>query len=306
MTKYFKIAIIVFVSFLVITCNNKENAKTNKETILKGETTILVDETLKPVIEDQVQVFESYYDAKINIDAKSEAELIQSLVKDTARIAILSRELTKEEAQFFANKKITPKTTPFAKDAIAFITNQSNNDTLIAIQEVIDYLQGKTNSKIKGLVFDNPNSSTATYFKKLASIDILPSNGVFSFKTNEEVIKYVADNNGMIGIIGINHIFEPSRQIEQYLDRVNVLDVKNTKDNIYYSPSQDNIASGNYPLARDLYIINCQGFSGLGMGFASFIAGEIGQRIILKSGLVPVRVPSRKILVTKNVNIDKK
>jgi phosphate transport system substrate-binding protein len=31
------------------------------------------------------------------------------------------------------------------------------------------------------------------------------------------------------------------------------------------------------------------------MGFASFITGEIGQRIILKSGLAPVRVPGRKI-----------
>jgi phosphate transport system substrate-binding protein len=48
-------------------------------------------------------------------------------------------------------------------------------------------------------------------------------------------------------------------------------------------------------LARDLYIINCQGYSGLGMGFASFVAGDIGQRIILKSGLLPIRTPGRKI-----------
>jgi phosphate transport system substrate-binding protein len=42
-------------------------------------------------------------------------------------------------------------------------------------------------------------------------------------------------------------------------------------------PSQNNLAEGTYPLARDLYIINCQGYSGLGMGFASFVAGDIGQ-----------------------------
>jgi hypothetical protein len=36
---------------------------------------------------------------------------------------------------------------------------------------------------------------------------------------------------------------------------------------------QNNIAEGTYPLARDLYIINCQGYSGLGMGFPSFVAG---------------------------------
>jgi phosphate transport system substrate-binding protein len=35
------------------------------------------------------------------------------------------------------------------------------------------------------------------------------------------------------------------------------------------------------------------------MGFGSFITGERGQRIVLKSGLVPIRFPSRKI-ITRN------
>jgi phosphate transport system substrate-binding protein len=40
------------------------------------------------------------------------------------------------------------------------------------------------------------------------------------------------------------------------------------------------------------------------MGFASFVAGDIGQRIILKSGLLPVRMPGRNI-IKSNVDIDK-
>ncbi len=60
-----------------------------------------------------------------------------------------------------------------------------------------------------------------------------------------------------------------------------------------------------YPLARDLFIINCQGYSGLGMGFASFIAGEIGQRIVLKSGLLPVRTPGRKLKIRNQIIKDK-
>ncbi len=41
--------------------------------------------------------------------------------------------------------------------------------------------------------------------------------------------------------------------------------------------------------------VNCQGFSGLGMGFASFVAGDIGQRIILKSGLLPIKFLEEKL-----------
>jgi phosphate transport system substrate-binding protein len=37
------------------------------------------------------------------------------------------------------------------------------------------------------------------------------------------------------------------------------------------------------------------------MGFASFVAGDIGQRIILKSGLLPATVPGRKLNIRKEI-----
>jgi len=87
---------------------------------------------------------------------------------------------------------LIPRVTPFAKDGIALIANKSNKDTLIALSDVVDFLKNKNKSKIKGLVFDNPNSSTVRYISELAGINNLPENDVFSFKTNNEVIKYVA------------------------------------------------------------------------------------------------------------------
>ena len=66
--------------------------------------------------------------------------------------------------------------------------------------------------------------------------------------------------------------------------------------------AKNNIAEGKYPLARDLYIVNGQGYSGLGMGFSSFVAGDIGQRIILKSGLLPAKIPSRRITIRTGIN----
>ncbi|HSN47368.1 MAG TPA: substrate-binding domain-containing protein [Flavobacterium sp.] len=280
-------------------CNQKENTNTNKESILKGSATIMVDETLVPIIEDQVAVFESNYDAKINIVPKSESEAVISLLKDKSSIAIMSRNLTVDENKIFEQKKITPKITKFATDAIALISNKSSNDTVIDLRDVVAFMQGKQNSTIKGLVFDNPNSSTVRYMNDLAGIKAIPVQGVYSFKTNPEVIKFVAQNKGMIGILGVNWLSQPMPEMQKYVDMVNLLSVKSLSGGSYYMPSQNNIAEGKYPLARDLYIINGQGYTGLGMGFASFVAGDIGQRIILKSGLLPVRIPGRKINVRK-------
>ena len=162
-------------------------------------------------------------------------------------------------------------------------------------------MQGKSVPSIKGLVFDNPNSSTVRYINALAGVKAIPEKGVFSFKTNDEVIKYVSENDGMIGVVGVNWLSQPMPAMQKYVDNVNVLSVKGSTSASAFYPSQNNIAEGKYPLARDLYIINCQGYSGLGMGFASFVAGDIGQRIILKSGLLPVRIPGRNITIRNKI-----
>ena len=297
---------LIFFSLLFIMCNQKEQKKADKESILKGSTTIFVDETLTPIIEDQVAVFESNYEAKVKLVSKSESETLISLFKQKSAIAVLTRNLTNEENKIFEQKKITPKITKFATDAIAFISNKSSNDTLIDLKNVVDFMKGKPSATIQGLVFDNPNSSTVRYMNLLAEIKSIPENGVYSFKTNDEVIKFVAQNKGMIGVVGVNWLFQPMPEMKEFVNKVNVLSVKGLTGENYYAPSQNNIAEGKYPLARDLYIINGQGYSGLGMGFASFVAGDIGQRIILKSGLLPVRIPGRRINVRHGVYNEKK
>ncbi|MFH6997468.1 PstS family phosphate ABC transporter substrate-binding protein [Flavobacterium sp. FlaQc-57] len=306
MLKYSKIAGLIVFVFLFAMCNQKSKNEADKETILKGSIDVTVDETVKPIVDDQVAVFEgTYYDAKINVKPKSEAELVNDLLNQKAKVVVMTRGLTKEEIAKFEKIKINPRVTPFATDAIAFISNKGNNDTLIALKTVIDFMQGKSDPKIKGLVFDNPNSSTVRYMKELAKVKEIPVKGVFSFKTNDEVIKFVSENDGMIGIVGVNWLSQPSPNMLDVFKKINVLSVKGLNDDKYYSPTQNDLAEVKYPLARDLFIVNCQGYSGLGMGFASFIAGDIGQRIVLKSGLLPVRTPGRKLKIRNEIIKDK-
>ncbi len=304
MNSTFKLIVAYCVLFLAISCNKSADA--TQETILKGNATLLVDATLMPVMEDQVQIFESRYEATIKMNAQSETEVIQSLVKDTSSIAVLSRKLNTDEMKIFANRKIIPKITPIAIDAVTLITNKNSNDTLVNIRDVIDFMNGNSSPKIKGLVFDNPNSSTVRYMNTLAGLTSIPQKGVFSFGTNNEVIKFVSQNEGMIGVVGLNWLTQPRPEMQPYVDKVAVLSVKGNNQNDFYAPDQNNIAEGKYPLSRELYIVNCQGFSGLGMGFASFVAGDIGQRIILKSGLLPYKVPPRKLSIRNQISNDKK
>jgi len=307
MSRFNICVILVSVIFIFSSCKKNENEVANDESILKGKATIYVDETITPIVEDEVMVFESKYDAKFTLISKSESEVLNSLFSKKAKIVILARNLTKKELNIFEQSKIVPKITKFAVDGIAFVANKSSSDTLIALKDVIGFMKGERSSRIKGLVFDNPNSSTVNYMNNLAGLSELADKDVYTFKTNNEVLKFVSENDGMIGVVGVNWLSQPKASMNQVINNINVLSVKGLKMEGYYAPSQNNFAEGTYPLLRDLYIVNCQGSSGLGMGIASFVAGDIGQRIVLKSGLLPYKIPSRKLnIVHGQSNSEKK
>jgi phosphate transport system substrate-binding protein len=306
----FKFAALMGLLFLVVLSCRREQKDNEKETILEGTAIVLTDESILPIVEDQQAVFESQYKAKIKLIGKPESEIVNMLMGKKAAIAILSRKLTKEESAVYENLGITPRITVFATDAIVLITNKKSTDTIADLQDVIDLMQGKP-SKIKGLVFDNPNSSTVRYMDSIAGVEKGEKKNIYSLKSHDEVLKYIADHPDLIGVVGLNSIVQPNPEWQSDTDKVKVMGVRNVKnksgDNFYYKPSQSNIAKGSYPLLRKLYVLNYQGGAGLGMGFASFVAGEIGQRIVLKSGLMPIRVPGRNVTIRKEIiNNDKK
>ena len=119
-------------------------------------------------------------------------------------------------------------------------------------------------------------------------------------------MKFVSENDGMIGVAGVNWLSQPVASMNSVIDNVNVLNVKGLDREGYYAPSQNNFAEGTYPLLRELYIVNCQGSTGLGMGIASFMAGDIGQRIVLKSGLLPYQIPTRKLNIIRSQSTKEK
>ena len=302
MIRLVKAGSYVVVAFVVGLASCQQN-KTEVQSYTSGNERILVDESLAPIIEDQTYLFESTYpDAKLELVRKSENELINSFLDDSAQVAILSRELTADERKHFENKKIEIRVNRFAIDGIALIAHNSIKDSTATVEDIIKVLKGE-NSSLGNLIFDNANSSTVRYFKELAGVKELPAKGVYALKTNPEVIKYVYDNPGTVGVVGVNWIVQPPVDLEEEVGSLKILGVKNLAgkpgSDAYYKPFQNDIALELYPLIRSLYVINCEGGPGLGTGFASFIAGERGQRIVLKSGLLPDSIPSRQINIVK-------
>lgn len=282
----------------LVACKSNTGKKIN-ETPTRGSVSILVDETFYPMVEGQVEVFEFQYKyANIHIVTLPEQEIAQWLALDSSRIAVLSRDLTEQEQAFFDSKKIIPRINDVAYDAIALVVNKKQKDTVVSEVELKQMLTGNAKAKKYTLVFDNSKSSTVQYMKNYAGIDDLTKVNAYSVNTNAELIKYVAENDNTIGFIGVDWLYEADSILQPYVKKVKVLAIKTAEG--AYKPTQNDIALGAYPLIRKIRIINCQGTAGLGLGFATFMAGDVGQRIILKSGLVPISYPKREILLKSN------
>ena len=153
-------------------------------------------------------------------------------------------------------------------------------------------------------MFDNSNSSNLSYIKNKFSLSDSLDNRIFAAKSNQQVIEYVEKNTRALGVIGVNWISDTEddpRQMD-FINRVRVVaiaDTLNPEPEDYYQPYQAYLALKKYPLHRDLYIISREARTGLGTGFASFVAGDKGQLVVLKGGLLPATMPIRLVELKK-------
>ena len=289
-------AIFVLIFLMVFACKKSKNS-TDDESYVKGKAEIYVDESLLPIVEDQEMVFESKYPkANIKLFPEADSDIVNLILQRKIDIAVLSHELTKSQEDKLKAIDVIGKNTPFCTDAIALVVNQKSSKTAISVSEVFEILKGQ-NTDVQ-LVFDNENSSTLSYLMEKANVKSLSKN-VTALKSNLEVIKFVAENNNSIGFVGVNWLLNPSIELESTIKEVKVLAVGESIQKAV-KPTQSYIETKEYPFTRKIYLLNYQGRTGLGMGFASFVKSEVGQRIILKSGLAPVKIPTREIRIVKS------
>ncbi|UKJ07723.1 PstS family phosphate ABC transporter substrate-binding protein [Solitalea lacus] len=298
-------------------CGSNSNQKA-LDTTTTGEINISVDETFEPIIQAELDVFHALYPkAKINPHFKAEGDAIADLIKDSARAVVVSRELTADELKPLQDRKLVVRSTKFAIDAIALIINPGNTDSTFSMPNLRDIFSGKVtkwselgNTNLNediSVVFDNPNSSTVRYMKELAGKNQFSSKNFFAVKTNKEVIEYVSKHKNALGIIGVNWISDTDdTTANSFLKKIKVAaiapDDGQPGSGEYRKPYQAYIAQGFYPLVRRVYLLSRDSHMGLGTGFAAFVAGDKGQRIVLKSGLVPARMPVRLVeLSDKNL-----
>ena len=305
--------LIGIVLLLALSACRSKSKEGQTDTYSSGVIAIAADASFEPIIQEEIDVFESLYPlAGIVPRYTTEVEAINLLLKDSVRLAVATRTLTEEEMNSFHSRKFYPREIKLATDALALIVNRANPDSLLSVRDFRRILTGEaktwkqvnSNSGLKDIqvVFDNKNSSTVRFaMDSVCGGKPLATENVSALKTNQQVIDFVAKNPAAIGVIGVNWLGNRSDTTNlSFKEEIRVMAVSAgdvaTPENSY-KPYQAYLYYGNYPLARPIYAILNDPRNGLPWGFTSFMTSEKLQRIILKSGLVPATQPVRIVHV---------
>jgi phosphate transport system substrate-binding protein len=272
----------------------------------RGQATIFVEDSYRPLFETSIYTFESQFPkASIKAMYLSEGQIIDGFFANKVKTVCISRDFTKKEKAFLKSRNVEVKSDLLAYDAVALIVHPSNKDTVVSVEQLKSWLSKdgakwpNSGNPVK-MVFDRVNSANFNFLVNLSEKKQL-SSSVYALKSNEEVINYVKSNPNAMGFIGVNWISDQEDiEVMNFLDDIKVLHVSNKTGEQGFQPYAGTIWTREYPLHREMWLINKGRRAGLNTGFVIFMLGEKGQLLVQKSELVPAKAPVRLIQFTTN------
>lgn len=318
MKRYFRYLTLVAGIMLMsgLTGCLKYEKKANSHTT--GTTTLVCDNTFENIMAQEIDVFEYQYpDAHILARYATQAEAFDSLMSLNTKTIVVSRDVTPKEREILKSKRRTVRSTKIAVDAVALIVNPENPVGKLTLKEVSEILSGSSRNWNDiwpcdlgeiSVIFDDKASSLVTYMRDslLNGGELGPN--VYAQGSIPAVFKAVQENKNAIGVLGVSWITSDMSSVDMskedlaqsvlneepvegatLVDDVKVLSIYREGEARAYKPYQENIFNGTYPLFRQIYMITTGASGSLAGGFYAFVTGDIGQKIIMKTGILPAR-----------------
>jgi len=296
--------ILLFFALLFSACDSNNNPFVyQKDAHGRGKAHIYVEESFKPLFSTSIATFESQYPkAKVTATYGAENQMIDAFYANKTKTIVVSRNFNVKEKEYLKSKNVSYRSDKIATDAIVIILHPSMEDTVLSVAQIKKLLSNDnsklpSNSPLNQIVFDQKGSANFNYLTNMLQIEQLSSR-VSALQSNEEVINYVKTHPNAIGVIGLNWISDQEDPTSMaFMDGLKVASIYTTNAADACKPYAGFIYTKEYPLIRDIWVINKGRRSGLHTGFVLFMKkDDKGQLIIQKSGLVPALTPIRLVL----------
>jgi phosphate transport system substrate-binding protein len=278
------------------------------DTPTSGHVRLIADEDLRSIVEAERVVFEALYKkAHLDITYLPERELLRSMGSDSIRCSITYALPGADQDTALARRRISARKVPFFIDGIAVVVHKDRAIHMVDVPALRQCLSGSatvwgvlehsTSTDPVRALFAGSGSGVARSLIDSLQLTTLNAQALGHV---QEVMDRVANDPQALGFVPFNAIGDlDDPAVRAMRERVKLLAISDARNAVGVLPSQSTLADGQYPLRRTAYLVLTEGKSGLGTGFVSFVANHKGQRIILKRGVAPIKVPGREVEIVQ-------
>ena len=268
--------IFVAVTLIIFLLSGVNVLATETIVVIKGSTTVL------PIAQSCAEVFmDENPKISISVQGGGSGVGIASLIDGTCNIADASRPIKDKEVATAKEKGINPVTNIVARDAIAVAVHPSNGINGLTLEQIKAIYTGEISnwSNLGGsdqsIVIISRDSSSGTFetFNELALDGEKVRPDALLQASNSAVATTVANTPGGIGYIGLGYVSEKVKAI--------------SVDNVM--PSKETVNSGDYALARPLFMYTDGEPTGAVKKFLDFVMSEEGQKLVEENGYISLK-----------------
>jgi phosphate transport system substrate-binding protein len=250
-------------------------------------------------MEREARAFMTLYPgARIEVIPADSRGALVKLFAGEVGIAVLSRELAKDEKKASAEARLQVNAHRIAIDGVAFVVHPRNPVDSLTLAQAAGLFGGAIGSwrevggEDRGVVPVIRDRNSGTYGVVLQEVvrDTVFRLGV-SCRSSREVVDRVASDVGAIGCVGLLWI-QPGK--------VKALRLTGASGGEAVAATASAVYKNRYPLRRPILVcsIGSAMEADLRAGFISFLTSPKGQIVVESEGLVPDTIPERTIQLT--------
>lgn len=244
-------------------------------------------ESMRPVIAACAEDFMSTSpQSDVIVRGGGSGEGISALLHGLVEMGMSSRPLTEREQRFASINGIALSVSPFAIDGIAIIVHPSNPLSELDLLQLKAVYSGKIRSwrDLGGpegeilTIARASGSGTASLFAERV-LGGAEAQARQKLATNEAIVDEVAGRPDAMGYSGLGAVHKAG-------DRIKILAIRAEPQGPAVAPLADALRSGDYALARTLYLLGTTPPTKIAEAFLSHCLGPSGVTLLQRAGYV--------------------
>jgi phosphate transport system substrate-binding protein len=228
-------------------------------------------------------------DIEIVVSGGGSGTGISALINKQIDIADASRQIKASEIEAANDAGVNPVEWKVALDGISVIVNAANPLEEITYEQlrgiyngaVTDWSEVEGNEGVVVAYGRQSTSGTYVYFNE----EVLDEDDYRADKQqlagNAEIVEAVISDPNGIGYVGVAYA-------EARGDELKILKVKKEASDTAYLPTPTNIANGNYPISRYLYVYTDGTPEGAIADYLRYVLGGDGQEVANEVGYISI------------------